>query len=159
MKPKNRKTLKLLGLRIANRATIALGALGVIAGLGLLFMLFIRIYERPTKEERIMSERMDQIHEYGGVLRLSALTRWPWDKACIIESTYEVNTASTDELLGANIDYSRAAKDFLWGTSESRGAWVFFYKDQQPWAVRVYTTRADKTGDCVTPDNDYLRQN
>jgi hypothetical protein len=42
---------------------------------------------------------------------------------------------------------------------ESRGAWVFFYKDQKPWAIRYSTYDLNlKTGDCITPDNDYIER-
>lgn len=143
-------------LDLATRlVVIALSAIAMLFGLAVAFLVFVWIYERPTREENIMQERMDQIQEYGGVLRLSALTPWPWDKACIVESTYEFYDYNLEQLFGTEVDISRAAKTFMWG-HESYGAWVFFHKNQKPWAVRFYTSRSDKTGDCVTPEDDYL---
>lgn len=158
MKKKQKKqdsVLPRLAKRIASQAIVALGAVGVMLGLLAALFVTIWVYERPTREENIMQERMDQIQEYGGVLRLSALTPWPWDIACIVGSTYEFDDYNLEKIFGTEVDTSRASKTFMW-LEESRGAWVFFYKDQKPWAVRFYTSRSDRTGDCVTPEDDYL---
>lgn len=144
---------------------IALVIAGGVSLVGMVtaFLIFLFIYEAPTREEKILGRRMEEMREYGNEIRLSAATPWPWDKACLIGSTYEFNDYTLAKVAGTGVDTSKAGKNLPFPFDmgpESRGAWIFFYKDQKPWAIRYLTYGLNlETGDCITPSQDYIERN
>lgn len=133
MKPKTRKLLKTLALRIANRSAIALGALAL--GVMLLFAL-LKVYDfynkwlqRPSEREAIYIKRLHEQATYGDVpFLLSKITPWPWDKACLDYTGYGLNV---------KVDMETYATPDTYDFDDPRAAIVFFVKGQKPWGIRI----------------------
>ena len=130
------------------RPVLIVGVL--VAALSLTFCIllaYIWFIERPSSYERDYIRPINDAMTYSRPpFLLKDVLPWPWDKACVVHQPDE---------LGVNVDMSRASREII-ASDNTSSILVFFYKDQQPWGIRItdiYLPHV-KHGECI--DSHYL---